>query len=228
MPPIECLVLVPWYYFRTALFAPTAFKLVSVVRARKPREKIKRRRSFTAPAAPPRRRTRAPPTRPRRWRVAQPLAHVAGGRDAEPHGAASRPGRDRPAPFGALESESRFRFAGILGDALLSPARHRQRLRQPPGRCDCGIDFARNVRPRNDVCSCTPTSSFVALMSQELGPKTKSARVRLHVSYWGDCVAKLLLRRWANRDSVGMRRRIAGAVDDGAPRGCAGAILLHF
>jgi hypothetical protein len=36
------MVLVPWYYFHRALFVPIAVKLVSVVRPRKPKEKIKR------------------------------------------------------------------------------------------------------------------------------------------------------------------------------------------
>src|SRR6202023_1393437 len=49
-----------------------------------------------------------------------------------------------------------------------------------------------------------------------------------NVRCWMDCVAKLLLRRLANDDSVGLRRASAGAAHDGSAGRRTGAVLLFL
>ena len=96
---LSLMVLVPWYYFHRALFVPTAFKLVSVVRSRKSKGKINGA-YFTATAAPRRRRGPAPPRRPllRRAARAFQLTRPAIGADLLPWAVAlpSQPGRAPP------------------------------------------------------------------------------------------------------------------------------------
>jgi hypothetical protein len=49
----------------------------------------------------------------------------------------------------------------------------------------------------------------------------------LNVRFALDSVAKLSLRSWANRDSVVMRRRIAGEAHDGAAGERTGTVILR-
>src|ERR1700722_1656240 len=59
-------------------------------------------------------------------------------------------------------------------------------------------------------------------------PKATDIATRRFGRFWWDCVAKLLLRRLANDDSVGLRRASAGAAHDGSAGRRTGPVLLFL
>src|SRR6202047_4864981 len=75
---------------------------------------------------------------------------------------------------------------------------------------------------------CLVADGLVGNPMSELGQKRKFSTRAHVVRFTPECVAKLPLRRLANRDSVGLRRASAGAAHDGATGSRTRPVLLFL